>query len=173
MNFSKEDATSSTCFYKIKKPYFYSSSHSLYFYGFFIYSRLLCGGLCAFEKTSKSGTHLSVLALYEDGKGKKRRLGEKTEEEKEVEEVRELIAPLGPRALCSGLLRRVGVESVFAEASPRLVARGGPSRAAPGRLSQGLDARRQSPGAREGYQLRSRVGGIRDEWGRLCYGGSR
>ena len=64
MNFSNEDATSSTCFYKIKKPYFYSSSHSLYLYGFFIYSRLLCGGLCAFENTPKSGTHLSVLALY-------------------------------------------------------------------------------------------------------------
>ena len=110
------------------------------------------------------------LPKYEDGKGKRRRVGEKTSEEEEVEAVRELIAPLGPRAECGGLLRRVGRESVFAGTDPRLVAGGGPSRTAPVGLSRGPEARRQSPGVRGGYQLRSRVGGIRDEWGRLCYG---
>ena len=113
------------------------------------------------------------LPKYENGKGKRRRVGEKTEEEKEVEEVRELIAPLGPRAECGGLLRRVGRKSVFAGAEMGLVAGGRPNRAAPVGISRGLDARRQSPGARGGYQLRPSLGGIRDEWGRLCYGGRR
>ena len=81
----------------------------------------------------------------EDGNGRK--------EEEEV-----LIAPLGPRAECGGLLRRVGKESVFADADPRYVAGGGPSRTTPIGISRGLDTRRQSPGVRGGYLLRPRVG---------------
>ena len=100
------------------------------------------------------------LPSYEDKKGKRRRLG--SEEEGVEEIVREdeaLIVPLGPRAECGGLLRRIGRESVFRDADPRYVAGGGPSRATPVGLSRGLDTRRQSPGARGGYQLRPRVGG--------------
>ena len=81
-----------------------------------------------------------------------------------------MIAPLGPRAECGGLLRRVGKESVFKDADPRLVASGRPSRATPVGVSRGLDTRRQSSGARGGYQLRPRVGeyGYRSRsfWGR-------
>ena len=100
------------------------------------------------------------LPKYENEKGKRRRL-EKEEEVKgkgrEVE--KELIAPLGPRAECGGLMRRVGRESVFAGADPRYVAGGGPSKTAPVGLSRGTDARRQSPGVRGGYLLRPKVGG--------------
>ena len=46
--------------------------------------------------------------------GKKRRVGEVTEEEKEVREVRDLVVPLGPRAECGGLLRVLGKEFRFA-----------------------------------------------------------
>ena len=83
------------------------------------------------------------------GEGSKKRrveVSESGDEEERKEEV--LIAPLGPRAECGGLLRRVGKESVFAGADPRYGAGGGPSRATPVGLSQGSDARRQSPGAR-------------------------
>ena len=55
---------------------------------------------------------------------KRRRVGGKTEEEEEIGEVRELIAPIGRRAVCGGMLRRVGKESVFKDADPRLVAGG-------------------------------------------------
>lgn len=48
-----------------------------------------------------------------------------------AEEV-ELIAPLGPRAVCGGLLRKVGKESVFAGADSRLVAGGRPTPVAVG-----------------------------------------
>ena len=107
------------------------------------------------------------LPSYGNKKGKRRRLGSEEEEvEDVVREEEVLIAPLGPRAECGGLLRRVGKESVFAGADPRYVARGGPSRAAPVGLSRGRDARRQSPGGRGGYQLRPRVGGYG-----LGYGG--
>ena len=68
-----------------------------------------------------------------------------------------LIAPLGPRAECGGLLRVVGKESVFRDADPRYVAGGCPSHATVG-VSQRSDAWRQSPGASGGYQLRPRVG---------------
>ena len=46
-----------------------------------------------------------------------------------------LIALLGTKAECGGLLRRVGKETVFAEANPRYVVGGGPSRASPVGLS--------------------------------------
>ena len=100
------------------------------------------------------------LPVFEDKKGKRRRVGELSEVEEEVREVREIIAPLGPRALCgaSGLLRRVGKESVFKNADPRLVASGDSTPAAVG-VSQELDARRQTPGASGDYQLKPRVGG--------------
>ena len=75
-----------------------------------------------------------------------------------MREVRELIAPLGPRAICGGLLRRVGKESVFKDADPRLVAGGSSTHAAAG-VSQQLDAWRQSPGASGGHQLRPRING--------------
>ena len=92
-----------------------------------------------------------------ENKGKRRRVGDVTEEEEEVREVRELIAPLDPRAVCGGLWRRVGKESVFADADLRLVAGGCPTPAAVG-VSQQLDAWRQSPGVSWGYQLRPRFG---------------
>ena len=91
---------------------------------------------------------------------KKRRVGEVTEEEKEVREVRELVVPLGPRVECGGLLRVLGKESVFKDADPRYVAGGSSTPAAVG-VSRRSEAWRQSPGARGGYQLRPRVGGFR------------
>ena len=93
------------------------------------------------------------------GVGSKKRRVDGSEDEEEEDECEELIAPLGPRAECGGLLRRVGKESVFAGADLRYVARGGPSRASPVGLSRGMDARRQSPGAGGGYLLRPRAGG--------------
>ena len=90
-----------------------------------------------------------------DGSEDKKEEEEKEEEEKE-EEV--LIAPLGPRAECGSLLRRVGKESVFAGADPRYVAGGGPSRASAVGLSRGMDTRRQRPRAKRGYLLRPRGG---------------
>ena len=57
--------------------------------------------------------------------GKKRRLGFDEGEG-------ELIAPLGPRAECGGLLRRVGKESVFSDTDPRCVAGSGSTPAAVG-----------------------------------------
>ena len=55
---------------------------------------------------------------------RKRKIVEEEEEEtRKVEE--KLIAPLGPRAICGGLMRVVGKESVFKNADPRLVAGGG------------------------------------------------
>ena len=89
---------------------------------------------------------------------KRRRVGERTEKEEEVQGVRELIAPLGPRAIWEWLLRRIGKESVFKDADPRLVADGGSTSAAVG-VSQRSEAWRQRPGASGGYQLRPRVGG--------------
>ena len=89
---------------------------------------------------------------------KKRRVDGSDDEGRKKEEEEVLIAPLGPRAECGGLLRRVGRESVFAGADPRHVAGGGPSRTTPVGLSRGLDTRRQSPGVRGGYLLRPRVG---------------
>ena len=64
------------------------------------------------------------LLRYKNQGGKRRRL-----EENEVEVVEEkkeemLIAPLGPRALVGSLLRRVGRESVFANAYQRLIGAG-------------------------------------------------
>ena len=90
--------------------------------------------------------------------GKRRRVDDSgIEEEKDRKREEELIAPLGPRALCGGLLRKVGKESVFAEADPRLVAGGGPKPAAVG-VSRRLEAWRQSPGASGGCQLRPGFG---------------
>jgi len=87
---------------------------------------------------------------YEKGGEKRRRVGESTEVEEEVQIVRELIAPLGPRAECGGLLRRVGKESVFATASPRFAAGGNCNHALSG-VSGGTEAWRQSPGGSGGY----------------------
>ena len=64
-----------------------------------------------------------LLEVVREGR-KKRRVAEVTEEEKVVREVRELVVPLGLRAECGGLLRRLGKESVFRDADPKLVARG-------------------------------------------------
>ena len=92
------------------------------------------------------------------GEGSKKRRVEVSEDEGgEVEKDEVLIAPLGPRAECGGLLRRVGKESVFKDADPRLVAGGDPTPAAVG-VSRRSDAWRQSPGASGGYQLRPGVG---------------
>ena len=103
---------------------------------------------------------------YENEKGKRRRLEEEEVGRgggRKVEE--KLIAPLGPRAECGGLLRRVGRESVFAGADPRCVAGGGPSCAAPVGLSRGTDARRQTPVVGGGNLLRPRVGGYGIDYG--------
>ena len=62
---------------------------------------------------------------FEKVEGKKRRLG--SDEEEEV-----LITPLGPRAVCGGLLRRVGKESVFKDADPRCIPGGSSTPAAVG-----------------------------------------
>ena len=92
------------------------------------------------------------------GEGSKKRRVEVSEDgDGEEEKEKELIAPLGPRAECGGLLRRVGVESVFKDADPRLVAGGGSTPAAVG-VSRRSEAWRQSPGASGGYQLRPGVG---------------
>ena len=134
-------------------------------------------------REEKSGVVAESVALVEEaevaepvvrlpvavkGEGsKKRRVDGSEDEEEEVEKGEEvLIAPLGPRAECGSLLRRVGRESVFAGADPRYVAGGGPSKPAPVGLSRGTDAWRQRPGGRGGYLLRPRGGG----WGR-GYGG--
>ena len=64
------------------------------------------------EEEEKVAEPKVKLPSYEDKKGKRRRLG--SEDEKIEEVVREeevLIALHGPRAECSGLLRRVGKES--------------------------------------------------------------
>ena len=92
--------------------------------------------------------------------GKKRRVGEITEEEREVRGVRELVVPLGPKAECGGLLRRLGKELVFKDADPRFIAGGGSTPTAVG-VSRRSEAWRQSPGVSGGYQLRPRVGGYR------------
>ena len=97
--------------------------------------------------------------LVKEG-SKKRRVGEMTEEEKEIREVRGLVVPLGPRAKCGELLRVLGKESVFKDADPRLVAGGGSTPAAVG-VSRRSEAWRQSPGVSGGYQLRPRVGRFR------------
>jgi len=107
------------------------------------------------EKVSKL---VVKIPSYEKGDKKRKRVGESTEVEEEVQMVKELIAPLGPRAECGGLLRRVGRESVVAEANPRFVDGGNP-RHGFSRVSGRTDAWRQSPGASGGYGLRQRVGG--------------
>ena len=62
----------------------------------------------------------------------KRRIVE-LEEDREVEkEEEELIALLGLRAICGGLFRRVGKESVLEGGGPRLVAGGSSTRATVG-----------------------------------------
>ena len=107
-----------------------------------------------------------LVAVKGEG-SKKRRVEVSESEDEEVKRDEVLIAPLGPRAECGSLLRRVGRESVFAGTDPRFVAGGGPSRATPVGLSWGLDTRRQSPGARGGHQPRPRVG----YYGIYGYGG--
>ena len=105
------------------------------------------------------------VAVKREG-SKKRRVEVSKSKDEEVKRDEMLIAPLGPRAKCGGLLRKVGRKSVFAGADPRYGARGGPSQATSVGLSQEAEARRQCPGARGGYQLRPRVGGYG-----LGYGG--
>ena len=119
--------------------------------------RVVAESVASFEK-AEVAKPVVKLPRFERVEGKKRRLGSD-----EVEEV--LIAPLGPslRAECGGLLRRVGRESVFADADLRLVAGGGSTPAAVG-VSQRSEAWRQSPGVSGGYQLRPRVGSFRGTW---------
>jgi len=89
---------------------------------------------------------------------RKRRIVEEEEEEtRKVEE--KLIAPLGPRAICGGLMRVFGRESVFVGTDPRRIAGGESSTSAAVGLSWWPDARRQSPGEGGDYQPRPRVGG--------------
>jgi len=111
------------------------------------------------EEVSKLVVRTPSVEMVEEGK-KKRRVEEMTVDEEEAGLVRgRLIVPLGPRAICGGLMRELGKESVFAGADPRLVAGGGSSSSAAVGLSRRPDARRQSPGEGGGYQLRPRVGG--------------
>jgi len=103
-----------------------------------------------------------VVRLPED---RKRRIVEVEEEEKEVEGRGEiLIAPLGPRAVCGGFMRRVGSESVFKDADPRLVTGDNPRARATVGISWGTDAWYQSPGVSGGYLPRSKVDYSR-RWG--------
>ena len=106
---------------------------------------------------------LPVAVVGVGGKKRKVEISGGREEKEKKDEV--LIAPLGPRAECGGLLRRVGRESVFRDADPRYVAGGGCTHAAVG-VSRQSEAWRQSPGASGGYQLRPRVG-----YGSLGYRG--
>ena len=76
------------------------------------------------------------LPKYEKEKGRRRTLEEDKDVKKKVEVEKEWIAPLGPRAECGSLLRRVGRVSVFAGGDLRYVAGGGASRAAPVGLSR-------------------------------------
>jgi len=109
------------------------------------------------EELSKPVVRMPSVEVVEEVK-KKRRVGEMTADEEEANLVRgKLVAPLGPRAICGGLMREVGRESVFAGANPRLVAGGGSSSSVAVGLSRRPDARRQSPGEGGGYQLRPRV----------------
>jgi len=109
--------------------------------------------------------------VVEEGK-KKRRVGELTVDEEEAKLVRgKLVTPLGPRAICGGLMREVGRESVFKDADPRLVAGGVSSSSAAVGLSRRPDARRQSPGEGAGYQLRPGVGGYGYGGRRVLYQG--
>ena len=114
--------------------------------------------VASFEEAEVAEPVVKLPVAVKGEGSKKRRVDgseDEGEEKKGVEE--ELIAPLGPRAICGGILRRVGKESVFKDADPRLVAGGGPKPAAVG-VSQRSDAWRQRPGASGGYQLRPRFG---------------
>jgi len=95
---------------------------------------------------------------YEKGGEKRRRVGESTEDEEEAQEVKELVAPVGPRIRYGGLLKVVGGGKVFEKAGPRCAASGNSDHALSG-VSGGTDAWRQSPGGSGGYQLRPRIGG--------------
>ena len=106
------------------------------------------------------------VAVKGEGSKKRRVDGGEVEEGKVKKEVKELIAPTGPRAEWGDVSRRVGDGWFFGVGTQSYVAGGGPSRATPVGLSRGSDARRQSPGARGGYQLRPRVG-----YGWMGYGG--
>jgi len=95
---------------------------------------------------------------YEKGGEKRRRVGESTEDEEEVKMVRELIAPVGPRARYRSLMRKVKGVLEVKEAGPRFAA-GRDSNHALSGVSGGTDAWRQSPGGSGGYGLRPRIGG--------------
>jgi len=95
---------------------------------------------------------------YEKGDGKRRRVGESTEDEEEAQVVKELIAPVGPRIRYGGLMKVVGGGRIFGEASPRCAAGGNSNHALSG-VFGGTDAWRQSPGGSGDYQLRPRIGG--------------
>jgi len=82
---------------------------------------------------------------YEGVGEKRRRVEEGPEVEEKIEEEEVLIAPLGPRAECGGLLRRVGRKSVFEEAGSRFAASHSSNHAL-SRVSGGTDTWRQSPG---------------------------
>ena len=75
----------------------------------------------------------------EKGDEKRRRVGESTAVEEEVQAVRELVAPVGPRIRYRGLLRKVGEVSAFEEAGPRFAAGGNSNHALSG-VSGGTDA---------------------------------
>ena len=95
---------------------------------------------------------------YEKGGEKRRRVGESMEDEVETQEVRELVALVGPRIRYGGLVRRVEEVGRFKRADPRCAAGGSSDHALSG-VSGGTDAWRQSPGGSGGYQLRPRIGG--------------
>ena len=95
---------------------------------------------------------------YEKGGEKRRRVGESTEGEEEVQMVRELVAPVGPRIKYGSLMRRVEEVDGFVKAGPRFAA-GRDSNHALSGVSGGTDAWRQSSGGSGGYGLRPRIGG--------------
>ena len=93
------------------------------------------------EEEERAAPKVRLLEMEKVGENR-RRVGERTENEEVVQKIRELIAPLGHRTICGGLLRTVGKESVFADAHLSLVAGGGPTPAGVG-VSQQADAWRQ------------------------------
>jgi len=95
---------------------------------------------------------------YAKGGEKRRRVGESTEDEEEAQEVKELVAPVGPRIRYGGLMRKVEEVSGDRKVGPRFAAGGNSNHALSG-VSGGTDAWRQSPGGSGGYALRPRVGG--------------
>jgi len=76
---------------------------------------------------------------YEKESGKRRRVGESTEDEEEAQAVKELVVPVGPRIRYGGLMRKVEEVDRVVKAGPRCAAGGNSDHALSG-VSGGTDA---------------------------------